>query len=201
LAEVLRCADLGVFFCFTVALVGAFFVNFEAPEAVFGFTVPVASFFAVVFTGEVFFFDAAGAAFFWGALFAAAGFVAATGLVGFFLSPVAAVAKAFFAFGLAAVAFLVAADALTLGLAVVFAFFVGVEAALALEAGFELLAEAVLVLGEDGFTGLFSFAESPFGASLTLPDSPFGSVNVPFSEPVLILRLSWLVMAALKSIP
>ena len=39
----LRCADLGVFFCFSVALVGAFFVGFEAPEAVFGFVVPVAS--------------------------------------------------------------------------------------------------------------------------------------------------------------
>jgi len=200
LAEVLRCADLGVFFCFTVALVGAFFVDFEAPEAVFGFAVPVASFFAVVFAGEVFFFDAAGAAFFWGALFAAAGFVAATDLL-IFLSPVVTAAGAFFAFGLATGAFLVAADALTLGLAVVVAFFVGVEAALALEAGFALLAEAVLVLGEDGFTGLFSFAESPFGASLTLPDRPFGSVNVPLSAPVLILRLSWLVMAALKSIP
>ena len=47
-----------------------------------------------------------------------------------------------------------------------------VEADLAPEAGFTLLAEAVLVLGEDGFTGLFSFAESPFGASLTLPDRP-----------------------------
>lgn len=198
MAEVLRCADLGVFFCFSVALVGAFFVGFEAPEAVFGFVVPVASFFAVVFA-EVFFFDAAGAGavFFWGPLFAAADFVAATGLVVFFLSPVVTAAGAFFAFGLAAGAFLVAADALTLGLAVVFTFFVDV----ALGTGFALLAEAVLVLGEDGFTGLFSFAESPFGASLTLPDRPFGSVNVPLSAPVLILRLSWLVIAALKSIP
>jgi len=32
--------------------------------------------------------------------------------------------------------------------------------------------EVVLVLGENGFTGLFSFTESPFGASLTLPDRP-----------------------------
>jgi len=77
----LRCADLGVFFCLSVALVGAFFVDFEAAEAVFGFVVPVASCFVIVFVGLVFCFDAAGAVFFRGALFAACGFVAATGLI------------------------------------------------------------------------------------------------------------------------
>ena len=101
---------------------GAFFVDFEALEAVFGFVVLVASctiqakvkcataegnqwrtLFVVVFAVEFFFFDAAGAVFFWGALLAAAGFVAAAGLIIFFLSPV------------------VATDALTLGLAMVFA--------------------------------------------------------------------------------
>jgi hypothetical protein len=53
------------------------------------------------------------------------------------------------------------------------AFFAGVAGLAFAGAGFAPFAAAVFVLEEeDGFTGLFSFAESPFGASFTLPDRP-----------------------------
>lgn len=53
------------------------------------------------------------------------------------------------------------------------AFFAGGAALAFAGVGFAALAAAAFVLEEeDGFTGLFSFAESPFGASFTLPDRP-----------------------------
>jgi hypothetical protein len=143
----LRWVDLGVAFPFSVALAGAFFVDFDA-GATFDFVVPVAScttqenvkcvttkenehqtFFALVFVEEVFFFDAAdaafvGAVFFGAVLFVAAGLAAVAGLVVLPLSAVVAAAGTFFVFDLAAGAFLVlvaVGAGLTFGLAVVIA--------------------------------------------------------------------------------
>lgn len=141
----MRGADLGVPFPFSVALAGALFVGFGAPEPAFGFVVPVASctpgkcqtrhrerdwqrtFFGLVFVEEIFFFDAAdpafvAAVFFGAALFVTAGFAAATALVVFALSSV--VIGAFFIFDLVAGAFLVlvlVGAGLAFGLVVAFA--------------------------------------------------------------------------------
>jgi len=210
LVDVLRCAGLEVAFSFSAPLAGVFFASFDAPEDVFGFVVPMASFFGLVFTEAVFFFDAAvegfaAGDFFVVLLFAAVGFAAVAGLVTFALMGVDVAAGAFFTFGLAAgalLAVLVAGADLALTLGVMLAFLATVAGLVLGATGFAPLTAAVLVLEEDdGFTGLFSFAESPFGASLILPDRPFGRANVPLSAPVLMLRLSWLVIEALKSIP
>ena len=39
----------------------------------------------------------------------------------------------------------------------------------------------------------------PFGASFTLPDAPLGSTKIPFSDPCVIARFSWVAAAAVRS--
>jgi len=71
--------------------------------------------------------------------------------------------------------------------------------------GFAALAGAVVDFLEAGLAagllaGAFSLAASlrDLGASLTLPEGPFGRMKVPFSAPWVMALLSWLAAVALR---
>jgi len=101
-----------------------------------------------------------------------------------------------------AAVFFAGAAGLVVFFEVVLAFFTGLAAGLA--AGFVAGLDAAFFAGADGLVGFaFSFAESEvlfLGASLTLPEGPFGRTNVPFSAPYAMERLILLMTEAVTSI-
>jgi len=127
-------------------------------------------------------------------------FAAATGVSAFFLVAVAVDALVVVALDLAT--FVAAAvvgffavvgfNAVEVALGLADADLAVVDLVVGLAAGLATVAVLVVAAFFTVFTGLFSFdaCEGLFlGASLTLPDIPFGRVKTPLSEPVLMERL------------